>query len=168
MSFNICFKLLKKKKKHTSATVELVRSVATVVSSITFLLLQNTIIVLTDKLASLTPCTEPGKNSMRTAPSMLMSICLSVLTACVCVCVCGCVCVFVCVRIWVNMFVCMRLCVCMLTTAEFISFISTVIDPVTLPELGLAQAVLAGQMLSSIAHYRRGGGQRLSGQHTFK
>ena len=99
MSFNICFKLLKKKKKHTSATVELVRSVATVVSSITFLLLQNTIIVLTDKLASLTPCTEPGKNSMRTAPFMLMSIRLSVLTACVCVCVCGCVCVFVCVRI---------------------------------------------------------------------
>ena len=93
MSFNICFKLLKKKKKHTSATVELVRSVATVVSSITFLLLQNTIIVLTDKLASITPCTEPGKNSMRTAPSMLMSIRLSVLTACVCVCVCGCVCV---------------------------------------------------------------------------
>ena len=68
MSFIIYFKLLEKKKeKHTSATVELIRSVATVVSSITFLLLQNTLLVLTDKLASLTPCTEPGENSMKTA-----------------------------------------------------------------------------------------------------
>ena len=103
-----------------------------------------------------------------------MSMRLSVLTTCVCisvcVCECECECVSECVCGHLSVYVWVRVSVCtckrVLTTAEFISLVSTVVDAVTLPELGLAQAVLTFQVARCVAHCRQGG-ERLSRQSTF-